>query len=313
MSKEKHTYQPLVILYNDETDYETKINELTSEDFLIGTPKPAVVVLDKTTGEVVAYKNINKIISKYNLTTNKKYIDLGLSSGNLWSTCNLGASEPYEFGNYYQWGAVNGYPGYSDDSDSDSDGDGISSHSSWSSSPFNKGNGKFTKSSHYYYKKKCYPNGFLHTDYDAVYQDTGGAAHMPTANDVTELIDETTNCWCLLRFPKWEYVKEKEKYELKAKYVLGRYIEGNNQKMFIPAAGYYRAGTYISGRCLLWSNESYLSDLDIKYYYGDKIPQKNIPVDSKAHCLSFKHDNFYMDNFYKYYAMPIRGIKTKQP
>lgn len=309
MSKGKHTYQPLVILYNDEDDYESKVDELISGNFLIGTPKPAVVVLNKETGYVVIYKNIDKIISKYNLTTNEKYIDLGLASGNLWSTCNLGASEPYEFGNYYQWGAVNGYPGYSDDSDSGSDGDGISSHSNWSSSPFNKGNEKFTKSSHYYYKEKCYPNGFLHVDYDAVYQDTRGTAHMPTANDMTELIDETTNCWCLLWFAKGEYVKGE--YKLSKKYVLGRYIEGNNRKMFIPAAGYYRAGTYLSGRCLLWSNESYLSDFDIKDYYSDIVPQKNVSVASKAHCLSFKHDNFYMDNFYKYYAMPIRGIKTK--
>lgn len=32
------------------------------------------------------------------------YVDLGLPSGTLWATCNLGASVPEEFGDYYAWG-----------------------------------------------------------------------------------------------------------------------------------------------------------------------------------------------------------------
>jgi hypothetical protein len=32
------------------------------------------------------------------------YVDLGLPSGTLWSTCNLGASNPGEYGDYYAWG-----------------------------------------------------------------------------------------------------------------------------------------------------------------------------------------------------------------
>lgn len=32
------------------------------------------------------------------------YIDLGLPSGTLWATCNIGASHPEEYGNYYAWG-----------------------------------------------------------------------------------------------------------------------------------------------------------------------------------------------------------------
>ena len=33
-------------------------------------------------------------------------IDLGLPSGTLWACCNVGASNPNEFGDYYQWGAT---------------------------------------------------------------------------------------------------------------------------------------------------------------------------------------------------------------
>lgn len=38
-----------------------------------------------------------------------EYVDLGLPSGNLWATCNLGASRPEEYGLYYQWGDTQGY------------------------------------------------------------------------------------------------------------------------------------------------------------------------------------------------------------
>lgn len=34
------------------------------------------------------------------------YVDLGLPSGTLWATCNVGASSPWEPGNYYAWGEI---------------------------------------------------------------------------------------------------------------------------------------------------------------------------------------------------------------
>lgn len=39
-------------------------------------------------------------------TDNVEYVDLGLPSGNLWATCNLGASSPEAYGDYYAWGEV---------------------------------------------------------------------------------------------------------------------------------------------------------------------------------------------------------------
>ena len=32
------------------------------------------------------------------------YVDLGLPSGTLWATCNVGATIPEEYGNYFAWG-----------------------------------------------------------------------------------------------------------------------------------------------------------------------------------------------------------------
>ena len=34
------------------------------------------------------------------------YVDLGLPSGTKWATCNVGATAPEEYGNYYAWGEI---------------------------------------------------------------------------------------------------------------------------------------------------------------------------------------------------------------
>ena len=33
-----------------------------------------------------------------------EYVDLGLPSGTLWATCNVGANAPEEYGDYFAWG-----------------------------------------------------------------------------------------------------------------------------------------------------------------------------------------------------------------
>ena len=35
---------------------------------------------------------------------NHEYVDLGLPSGTLWATCNVGANAPEEYGSYFAWG-----------------------------------------------------------------------------------------------------------------------------------------------------------------------------------------------------------------
>ena len=37
------------------------------------------------------------------------YVDLGLPSGTLWATCNVGANSPEEYGDYFAWGETEGY------------------------------------------------------------------------------------------------------------------------------------------------------------------------------------------------------------
>ena len=44
-----------------------------------------------------------------------EYVDLGLPSGLKWATCNVGASKPEEYGNYYAWGETSTKSNYSSD------------------------------------------------------------------------------------------------------------------------------------------------------------------------------------------------------
>ena len=45
-----------------------------------------------------------------NMTENGfEYVDLGLPSGTMWATCNVGASRPEDSGLLFQFGCVNGY------------------------------------------------------------------------------------------------------------------------------------------------------------------------------------------------------------
>lgn len=41
-------------------------------------------------------------------TNGHEWVDLGLPSGTLWATCNVGASAPEEYGDYFAWGEANG-------------------------------------------------------------------------------------------------------------------------------------------------------------------------------------------------------------
>ena len=44
-----------------------------------------------------------------------QYVDLGLSSGLKWATCNIGADSPEDYGNYYAWGETETKAEYTED------------------------------------------------------------------------------------------------------------------------------------------------------------------------------------------------------
>ena len=117
------------------------------------------------------------------------YVDLGLPSGTLWATCNIGASKPEDFGNYFAWGETTGY----DEGKRE----------------FDDQHYKFLKKkwgllgSKWIYTKYCDDKKygiadekrFLDDEDDAAFVLWGKDWRMPTAEQVQELINENnTSC-----------------------------------------------------------------------------------------------------------------------
>ena len=138
-------------------------------------------------------------------TTDKVgYVDLGLPSGNLWAECNLGASSPEAYGDYYAWGEV-------------------------------KPKQEYTKSNHKWYKEGAPSQGFtkynnedgkltLEDEDDAVIQKLGNGWRTPTLADFRELTNQK------LTTIKKTTLNGVAGYQITSK--------KNKKSIFIPCAGF---------------------------------------------------------------------------
>ena len=61
---------------------------------------------DKEDPDAIKMEDVNKGIQIVTGADGKEYqvVDLGLTSGNLWATCNMGAASPEQSGFFYAWG-----------------------------------------------------------------------------------------------------------------------------------------------------------------------------------------------------------------
>ena len=153
------------------------------------------------------------------------YVDLGLPSGLLWATCNIGATTPKEYGDYFAWGEVEPKETYN-----------------WSTYKYGTGYDQLTK----YCDDSSYgKDGFtdnktvLDLEDDAAHVNWGGAWRMPTEYELWELCTE-----CKLKRTTLNGAK-------------GYKVTGpNGNSIFLPAAGYMGEGTlYDAGsRPYYWSN-----------------------------------------------------------
>jgi len=108
------------------------------------------------------------------------YVDLGLTSGTRWATCNVGASKPQDYGNYYAWGET-------------------TTKSTYSESTYKFGStAELTK---YCSKSKYGKDGFtdskttLDLSDDAAYVNWGGKWRMPTKTQQDELREQCYWVW----------------------------------------------------------------------------------------------------------------------
>ena len=185
----------------------------------------------------------------------RDYVDLGLPSGTLWATCNIGASSPEDYGNYIAWGEMSTKSTYD-----------------WSTYKWCKGSVRtLTK---YCNNSNFGNNGFtdnkteLDPDDDAAYVNWGSDWRMPSLEQFEELINSsyTTTEWTTQNGVK------------------GRLITSNSNgnSVFLPAAG-YRDGSSLSGagsegdywsRTLLESGPRSARGL---YFYSSFISMDGIP------------------------------------
>lgn len=107
-------------------------------------------------------------INCYNPSNGYEYVDLGLPSGNLWATCNVGASNPWDYGLYFAWGETTGY----------------------TQSDVTSGLRKFNSSSY-----TAAISGNLTLEQDAARANLGGNWWMPTLDEWQELLDNCNVVW----------------------------------------------------------------------------------------------------------------------
>ena len=96
-------------------------------------------------------------------------VDLGLPSGTLWASWNVGATKPYEYGGYYAWGETSEKE-------------------------------RYTESTYGHYDQTS--QGYIHigddisgTEYDVAHVMWGDGWHMPTDTQIQELVDSCTWEW----------------------------------------------------------------------------------------------------------------------
>ncbi len=103
------------------------------------------------------------------------FVDLGLTSGLLWATTNVGATSPSETGNLYAWGEIETKDKYEWDN---------YKHADAQSSIYGGGTPDVTIK-----KYLCNGTTTLDSDDDAAYQNWGESCRMPTISDYDELIN----------------------------------------------------------------------------------------------------------------------------
>lgn len=171
----------------------------------------------------------------YNPGIAYKFVDLGLPSGLLWATTNIGALVPEEFGLYFAWGETQGYSGLTIDKQFD-----------WGDYELCKGSlATLTKYNNNSFLGKVDNLKTLKLEDDAAYI-SYNKCRMPTEDEYRELVNNTTSTWETLNGVNGRRFTSKT----------------NSNSIFIPAAGsYYKGSADEIGSCgYLWS--STLNDIE---------------------------------------------------
>ncbi len=139
------------------------------------TENPRIIIITGEDIMLTAYFAEDKPVDPFN---GHAYVDLGLPSGLLWATCNIGAETPEEYGNYYAWGETETKSTFTEN------------NYAWgaydATDTVNFGRTKYNKIDNL---------TVLEPKDDAAIVNWGGVWRMPTKDDFDELIDNCTFSW----------------------------------------------------------------------------------------------------------------------
>lgn len=206
----------------------------------------SVCKLNKKDEPLICKNGIEGIMEDKKININcHPYVDLCLPSKTLWSTMNVGASKPSEYGKYFQWGDVEGYT-------FDQVGTKKKFSLDWSDYKWGVAP-NFTKYN---------TNGStLELEDDAAHTHMGGDWHIPTPTQIQELIDNTTSEWT-------------EQNGVKGKLLISK--SDTSKTIFFPAAGFaWNGSVYNSGsNGLVWSSMLNAGNVDYGqnlYFYSSNV------------------------------------------
>ena len=330
-------------LYDVDTGFKAKLDaqtEARAEDIenLANVEKCIVSHVDSRTvtdvwynivdGQVVRHSDINVIYDSEAITviytkaelesspnTTQEAVDLGLPSGTLWATCNVGANEPQDIGLFFAWGDTEGH--------GNDPADGYF---------FNWENYKWCEVVGYdsYFTKYCSDSSRgkdefidgkseLDPEDDAAYVNWGSQWRTPSNEQLEELRNECT--WTPTT------LQGVDGYEVKG-------LNGNT--IFLPTTGWRIDDMLLEGGAY-WSRSSDPEDVGGAYYlswddwgwysYGGRVNGQCIrPVvnDSKTESVTLNSDDegnywatFYSDASYTadentiVYTAKVNSDKTK--
>ena len=201
------------------------------------------------------------------------YVDLGLPSGTLWATCNVGARAPEEFGDYFAWGETEPKDYYD-----------------WSTYKWCNGNEEtLTK---YCEESSLGYNGFVDNKTELDPEDDAACAHypggrMPSWEQIQELCDSCT--W------KWTQLNG----------VNGMLVTGpNGNTMFLPSAdskfdspnSSFGSGGYYWSRTLDYDSTC---SLGLGFFSGSQY-------------IGIPGDHWYLQSGFRYEGFTVRAVLDTQ-
>lgn len=189
-------------------DTEIEIDDVWDESSVVVTVEPASVVGYTAETHTITVSGSCEYTLEYE-EPSYKAIDLGLPSGTLWCSCNVGASSPEQYGDYFAWGEIepNKATAYTEE------------------------NYRFYNGSGNEYSKYNSNDGLQELELadDAANVMMGGDWHIPTDSQANELFENTTSSWTT---------------DYNGTGVAGLILTStaNGNSIFIPAAGDYLLG-----------------------------------------------------------------------